>query len=242
MVVRRHDPRRARVVALLVVLTWSASLVAVWLTATRRAAPGFERLQTENTELAATVASLRAQLDASKESEARAARSDQVSRTANQTLESDLRERAEEIALLRADLAFYQRLVGGRGPREGLAVHQFALRPIGDSRGYAFRLTLTQNLKKAAFAAGDVAVTLDGVRGAKLTTLNWAELTQTEAAPPLHFKFKYFQQVGGSLMLPDGFQPNRVTITARSEGGEEVKQAYAWKDALAAGANQDVWQ
>jgi hypothetical protein len=43
-------------------------------------------------------------------------------------------------------------------------------------------------------------------------------------------------------MLPEGFQPNRVTVSAKSEGGEEVRQAFAWRDALAAGASSDVWQ
>jgi hypothetical protein len=242
LVVRRHDPRRTRVLLLMLALGWLLTLLAAWNLATRRAAPDFDRVQAQQQQLANDLARTRTELEATKESEARATRSDQVSRTANQALETDLRERAEEIALLRSDLAFYERLVGGRGPREGLTVHQFALRAIGDSRGYAFRLTLAQNLKKAAYAAGEVAMVVDGVRGSKLETLNWAALSQSESGSPLHFKFKYFQQVDGSLMLPEGFQPNRVTISARSEGGEEVKQAYAWKDALAAGANRDVWQ
>ena len=242
LVVRRHDPKRARALVLLLVLGWLLTLLSAWGLATRRAAPGFERLEAQHLALQDEVARTRTELERSREGEARAARSDQISRTANQTLEADLRERTEEIALLRADLAFYERLVGGRGPRQGLTVHQFALRPIGDSRGYAFRLTLAQNLKKAAHATGEVAMVVDGVRGSRLETLNWAALSQSEAPSPLHFKFKYFQQVDGSLMLPEGFQPNRVTISARSEDGEEVKQAFAWKDALAAGANRDVWE
>ena len=242
LVVRRHDPRRARVVALLIALAWLLTLVAAWTLATRRAAPEFERLEAQHRALTAELARARGELDKSREAEARANRSDQVSRTANETLEADLRERAEEIALLRADLAFYERLVGGRGPRQGLTVHQFALRTIGESRGYAFRLTLAQNLKKAAYVTGELALVVDGVRGSRLETLNWAALSQSEAPAPLGFKFKYFQQVDGSLMLPEGFQPNRVTISARTEDGEEVKQAIAWKDALAVGANRDVWQ
>jgi hypothetical protein len=242
LVVRRHDPRRVRVIALLVALGWLLTVVAAWGLATRRAAPDFERLQSQHQAVAAELARVRTELERTREAEARANRSDQVSRTANETLEADLRERTEEIALLRSDLAFYERLVGGRGPRQGLNVHQFALRAIGDSRGYAFRLTLAQNLKKAAYATGDLALVVDGVRGSKLETLNWAALSQSESPAPLHFRFKYFQQVDGSLMLPEGFQPNRVTISARSEDGEEVKQAFAWKDALAAGASRDVWQ
>ena len=83
---------------------------------------------------------------------------------------------------------------------------------------------------------------VDGVRGAKLSALGWKDLKQDQQAAPIKFQFKYFQQLDGSLMLPDGFQPNRVTVSAKSEGGEEVRQAFAWRDALAAGASSDVWQ
>ena len=121
-------------------------------------------------------------------------------------------------------------------------MHQLALKPIGESPGFAFRVTLTQNMKKAATSAGTLELAVDGVRGAKLTALGWRDLTQNAQAEPIKFQFKYFQQLDGSLMLPEGFQPNRVTVSAKSEGGEEVRQAFAWRDALAAGASSDVWQ
>jgi len=241
LVVRTHDPRRARVLVGALVLAWLVTLAAAWGLATYRAAPDYDQLAEKHRALEAGAATLKSELDQSRAREAQASRSDQVSRLANQTLEDTLREREEEISLLRSDLAFYQRLVGGRGPREGLAVHQLAVRPIGDSRGYAFRLTLTQNLKKAAVSSGQVSLTLEGVRGSKLATIDWAELSQSVNGP-LTFQFKYFQQIDGSVMLPDGFQPNRVTVVGRSEAGEELKQAFAWKDALATGANRDVWQ
>jgi hypothetical protein len=50
-------------------------------------------------------------------------RSDQISRDANRDLQGSLAERDEEIAGLRADVAFYERLVGATAQRRGLAVH-----------------------------------------------------------------------------------------------------------------------
>jgi hypothetical protein len=241
-VVRQHDPRRARALALAVGLGWLLCVGLTWWIATLRAAPGYERLKSELDQTRERYGQSQKELESTRERESLATRSDQVSRTANQSLQDSLREREEEIAALRADLAFYQRLVGGRAPRQGLTVHQLALKAIGDSRAYAFRLTLTQNLKKAATSAGQVELTVDGVRGAKLAALGWSDLTQDAKAEPIKFQFKYFQQLDGSLMLPEGFQPNRVTVTAKSDSGDAVKQAFAWRDAVAAGASSDVWQ
>jgi hypothetical protein len=241
-VVRAHDPRRTRRIALGIATAWLACIGLTWWIATVRAAPGYDRLHGELESIRAELASTQKDLEGTRERESLATRSDQVSRTANQSLQDSLREREEEIAALRADLAFYQRLVGGKAPRQGLTVHQLALKPIGESAGFAFRLTLTQNMKKAATSSGQLELAVDGVRGAKLEALGWKDLRQSSAAEPIKFQFKYFQQLDGSLMLPEGFQPNRVTVTAKSEGGDEVRQAFAWRDAIAAGANSDVWQ
>src|SRR3546814_19579440 len=48
----------------------------------------------------------------------------QISRDANRDLQGTLAERDEEIAGLRADVAFYERFVGATGQRRGLTVHQ----------------------------------------------------------------------------------------------------------------------
>ena len=240
--VRPHDPGRTRRIVFALTAGWLVCVALTWWVATVRAAPGYDRLHAELESTKATLAAAQKELDQTRERESLATRSDQVSRTANQSLQDSLREREEEIAALRADLAFYQRLVGGKAPRQGLTVHQLALKPIGESPGFAFRVTLTQNMKKAATSAGTLELAVDGVRGAKLTALGWRDLTQNAQAEPIKFQFKYFQQLDGSLMLPEGFQPNRVTVSAKSEGGEEVRQAFAWRDALAAGASSDVWQ
>ena len=52
------------------------------------------------------------------------ARSDQISRDANRDLQGTLAERDEEIAGLRADVAFYERFVGSTAQRRGLNVHE----------------------------------------------------------------------------------------------------------------------
>ena len=48
-------------------------------------------------------------------------RSDQISRQANADLQGTLAERDEEIASLRADIAFYERFVGATAQRHGLS-------------------------------------------------------------------------------------------------------------------------
>src|SRR3546814_8764360 len=71
----------------------------------------------------------RAQVEALEQQVATLKRSDQISRDANRDLQGTLAERDEEIAGLRADVAFYERFVGATGQRRGLTVHQLHLQP-----------------------------------------------------------------------------------------------------------------
>jgi hypothetical protein len=159
-------------------------------------------------------------------------RSDQISREANLKLQSSLAERDEEIAALRADLAFYERFVGSTAQRRGLSVHELRLTPAGEGVWH-YAATLTQNLNRDAASEGELRLVIEGSRDGRLQTLDWAALRQQDEAPALAYSFKYFQQVEGDIVLPEGFAPTRVTVRLAPKGGAAVEQSFSWADAVA---------
>ncbi len=159
-------------------------------------------------------------------------RSDQISRDANRDLQTAIAERDEEIAGLRADVAFYERFVGATGQRRGLTVHELRLQPQTE-QAWHFTATLTQNLNRGAVNAGRLLVSVEGTRAGKLQRLAWSDLRQQANAPGLPYSFKYFQQVEGDLVLPADFQPVRVTARLVPQNGAAVEQSFTW--AAAAG-------
>lgn len=158
------------------------------------------------------------------------ARSDQISREANRDLQSTLAERDEEIAGLRADVAFYERLVGATAQRRGLSVHALRLQPQNDL-AWHFTTTLTQNLNRGAVSSGQLTLTVEGTRAGKLEKLAWADLRQQPSAPPIAYSFKYFQQVEGDVFLPAGFTPVRVAVRLVPRNGAAIEQSFTWADA-----------
>lgn len=172
----------------------------------------------------------RARIEALEQQVATLRRSDQISRDANRDLQGTLAERDEEIAGLRADVAFYERFVGATGQRRGLTVHQLHLQPQSD-QAWHFTTTLTQNLNRGAVSSGEVTLSVEGTRDGKLQTLAWDELRQKPDAPGIAYSFKYFQEVGGDLMLPPGYQPLRVIVRLDPKSGAAVEQSFTWADA-----------
>lgn len=157
-------------------------------------------------------------------------RSDQVSRQANRDLQGTLAERDEEIAGLRADVAFYERFVGSTAQRRGLAVHQLQLQ-AQQGPAWHFTATLTQNLNRGAVNSGHLTLSLEGTRDGKLQKLDWAQLRQQPDAPGLDYSFKYFQQLEGDILLPAGLQPIRVIARLVPARGASVEQSFTWDEA-----------
>ncbi len=162
-------------------------------------------------------------------------RSDQISRDANRDLQGSLTEREEEIAGLRADVAFYERLVGATAQRRGLTVHALKLQPQRTqpkgAAAWHFTGTLTQNLNRGAVSAGRLTLLVEGTRDGRLQKLGWEDLRQQPDAPGIGYSFKYFQQVDGDVFLPAGLTPVRVTVRLAPQSGAVVEQSFSWADA-----------
>ncbi|MFZ5656563.1 MAG: DUF6776 family protein [Pseudomonadota bacterium] len=157
-------------------------------------------------------------------------RSDQVSREANTRLQSTLAEREEEIAGLKADVDFYERLVGATSQRRGLSVH--ALRMRAQTGGaWHFNAVLTQNLSRGSVSAGRLTLSIEGSQGGRLRRLDWAELRQSPNAPGVDYSFRYFQEVEGDVFLPPDFTPVRVIARLQPRRGAAVEHSVTWAEA-----------
>ncbi|XFC40794.1 DUF6776 family protein [Stenotrophomonas indicatrix] len=172
---------------------------------------------------------LQTQLTELRQKQATLEASDRISRAANNEVQSSLAERDEEIAGLRADVAFYERLVGSTSQRKGLNTHSIEFSP--ESAGtWQYSVVLTQNLNRGAISQGQMRFTVEGVKNGKLATISWDELHQRSKVPGQDYSFRYFQQLTGSVMLPADFTPQRVKVTLGSGAGGTT-QVFDWKQA-----------
>jgi hypothetical protein len=237
LVVRPHRPEHRLRLALLIALAWLASLLL---------ALGLLHLlqgPIANVVDHSALVAAQGEIETLRQRNAALERSEQVARAANADLQQTLRDHQEQIAGLRADLAFFSRLTSGGGKREGLNVHGVRVQPGDSERVYNVTATLTQNLKTGQLAGGHVRMEVGGVMAGKLTTLPWGQLAPDQEANGLAFSFKYFQQIKATVMLPEGFEPNRIHVIADAGGDMgHADQEFSWSDALTAQEVPDVQQ
>ena len=152
-----------------------------------------------------------------------------VVRRANELLRASERDRQNEIASLQADLAFYRRLGGANGSQAPLAVHYLELQNTPSPRVYRIIFTLTQNLRWAAVISGQIHLGVDGIQDGVARQLGEDQLL-ADSTEPLNFHFKYFQQLERLITLPEGFEPNRLSVRLKSQSlSKTVEQSMQWQ-------------
>lgn len=207
-------------------LAWLLSLAALWAVTSWNSTTVLPGLSSALISSHGQLQQVQMKLQAARQQQATLERSDQISRAANRKLQQSLTQREEEIADLRANLAFYERVAGATGKPKGLSVHsaEFTAERGGT---WGYQIVLTQSLSRDQVSAGELRFSIEGVRDGKITSIAWDELHQSEHAPAHGYSFRYFQQIKGSVMLPVGFMPQRVRVSLRGEHAS-LDQALAW--------------
>lgn len=208
------------------VVAWAASLGGAWLAASSTAAPRLPVVSAELDRTRSRLAEVQGELDELRQREATLSRSDQISRAANKEVQDALAQRDEQIAQLRADLAFYERMVGPGAKPQPLNVHSVAFDPEAPG-SWQYEVVLTQSLNRGGVTQGQLQLRIEGMRGGRPATLAWSDLSP--GRPPQAFSFRYFQRLKGSVSLPPGFTPQRVRVDVRG-GGVALDQSFGWND------------
>ena len=223
----RDGPDRRPLWLGLLLLAWVGSLLAVWQVTRSIAAPRLPEVSQALGQAEGTLLRQGSELEQLRQRAAILEKSDQITRDANKQVQRTLAEREEEIAGLRADVAFYERLVGATTPRKGLNVHssQF-IREAGGT--WRYEIVLTQNLNRGAVSSGRLKFEVEGVQDGKLAVVDWSRLHQKNEVAGQAYSFRYFQQLSGSVMLPGGFTPQRVRVRLNT-GEKTVDQTLAWQ-------------
>lgn len=224
MIVPKKTPWRGWFV--MIVILWLLSLAGIWYLASHRSTPGAANAGRITQDQKKQMEENEAQLKQAQQQLATLRRSEQISRNANIELQSTLSDRDEEIEGLRADVAFYERLVGATAQRRGLNVHNIQFEPeVGGT--WHFTTTVTQNLNRGAISQGNMKFSIEGISAGRLKTVPWENLVQKSDMNGKAYSFRYFQELEGSVLLPSGFTPQRVKVILRGNNGQS-DQVFPW--------------
>lgn len=139
----------------------------------------------------------------------------QVGQQARDQLREQIRSLRDQIAGLREAVAFYKNVMAPADHASSLRIQTFELRPAGSQR-FHYHVVLVQPGNNQRNLSGHVEFRLQGRRDSKPVALDTADLLDSGGTPG--FRFRYFQELAGTLTVPKGVAPVSLELIVRPDG------------------------
>lgn len=149
-----------------------------------------------------------------------------VHKNAADELRDELQSLYQQVAALGEEVTFYKSLMAPEDIRQGLQVDGLEVSPAEAGR-FHFQLLLTQVALRRTYIGGEVRLDIVGREGSTQVVKSLTEL-DFEETYPLKFKFRYFQDLSGTFLLSEDFVPEKVLITAKQSGKDELQVSFPW--------------
>ncbi|HEY1990903.1 MAG TPA: DUF6776 family protein [Gammaproteobacteria bacterium] len=224
LVVKPHRPHRTWLTASVAVAAVLGAIWGAFVYGEYRA--GFDR-QAAGV-LKDALADAQEQVDALNDQITALQRQRAVDQGASQELQTTLDELQHKQADLQEQVAFYKGIVSPGAGEEGLRVESLRFASDGAPRLYHYRLVLTQVRTRELKISGTVYMKIFGTQDGKPVTLDAREVSPSGKGPA-GFAFQYFQSLEGDVLLPQGFAPGHVEVTAQESGRPPVQQNFDWQ-------------
>jgi len=160
-------------------------------------------------------------------------RETQVDRMTAARLQSEIIKLQDEVYKLKGELEFYQGIMTSTRDSKGLNIQGLLIEAMKKPNHYRYKLVLTHVAKNDIVAEGRLEMSVEGMKDGNVQALKIEEVT-ADSELNLEFKFKNFKRIDGNLVLPEGFEPLRMSVRLRQKGKKNttIERVFDWSDAV----------
>ena len=154
----------------------------------------------------------------------------EVGRNLLEQMRKDMVASQAQIETLQEQIKFYQSLMDPNPEKGGVYIETVDIEPASFDGEYRYNIVIAQRSSNHRKVKGKINVEfISEFNTDDVQTLALSELTETGKALPLGFKF--FQQLDGDVVLPEGFNPTKVRVMVQLEGDSSPRldETYDWK-------------
>mgnify|MGYP001260796721 CR=1 FL=1 len=196
----------------------------------KQAMTGYSRTQRDLAAVRAELEEVRKaeqQLRQQKESAALGA---EVDRRSLEEVRQQVIELKAQIATLEEENKFYRNLMAPDGNQRGLNFGPVEIVHTDRPRTYRYKVVMQQLATHHEVLTGTLQFSVVGRQEGELRVLPLSQLSSTVDSTNIKLRFKYFQNIEGELVLPEGFEPERIELEARSTGNNAtvIEKRFAW--------------
>ncbi len=230
MVVVPYRPVRKVVLSLVLILVGMAACFASYYWGLRLAGAELAVLRDQNAGLQVKLANLDESHTEALQQLANLRLGAEVDQQANEGVRQEILTLKSQIAELEEDITFYRGLMAPTADKQGLSIGALNIVATSQPRHFEYTLVVQQLATSHELLKGYVNVTVVGYEAGVSKRVPLKLLSSDIADEDIKLRFKYFQTLHGELVLPDGFDPERIEVVAVATGrnSARIEQKYGW--------------
>lgn len=184
------------------------------------------------------LAALQAELESIRKAEQQLRRQRENAKLGAEVDRKSLEEVRQEVIDLKAAIAgleeenqFYRNLMSPNGDAKGLAFGPVEIVQTERPRTYRYKVVVQQLATQHELLTGTLNFNVIGRQSGEAKILALKEISSDIDSSSIKLRFKYFQNVEGELVLPEGFEPERIELEARPSGSNSavIEKRLAWQ-------------
>jgi hypothetical protein len=153
----------------------------------------------------------------------------EIDRESILSIRDQIKQSQDERLKMEEELAFLRGIVSTTSKKQGLRVQNFKLEPGLEAGQYLYRFSVTQVINSGILAKGVIEVNIEGLQNGHSKRLGLSQVTE-EKLDKIKMRFRYFQNIEGTLQIPDGFKPAAIEVDVKPSGSklQPVKETFNW--------------
>lgn len=184
----------------------------------------------ERDELRETLSELDKENEQLRQKTAVLSRGNQIDQKTYAEVRNTITDLNARIAQLENEVTFYKRVMAPSSEDQGLRVESWSVGQTLNPSRFSFKLVLTQAANNNDYIEGHALVSVVGMQGSTRRVLPLRDLSPDVKDLGVKFRFRFFQNVSGEMVLPKGFKPEKIEVILQSTGRKamRVEKNYEW--------------
>ena len=190
----------------------------------------FSVTSADNARLSASLLEARDEVESLRSEVAIAGRSNLVDQRATEEVQSTVSSLRERIMQLEQDVSFYRQVMSPDSDELGIVIAEFDVTPIDGAGRYHYKAVFRQAGAGDRVLEGKVQVDIAGRFDEQRQVLSLATILPEGRTFDPALNFRYFQNLEGEFILPEGFVPEQVEVKAESSKPSAIKveKIFSW--------------
>lgn len=152
---------------------------------------------------------------------------------------SDIREEIaglnKKVADLNKEISFYKGLMAPTAEERGLRIRSLDVVASDDPRKYELKLVLQQLAVEHKVLYGYATINIVGKQHGNEAVLPLGDVSKQIDGNKVRVRFKYYQNIEGTLLLPEGFEPQGIDVVINAKAkrakrgkSEHIEKKFGW--------------